>query len=145
MATHVTSDTANRVMTTEREAHLAKSAFEALEGPEGRLLIDRGSDDTVILPPELGRILQDVLRAMANGGTVTVGAIPDALTTSAAAAVLGVSRPTLMKLVKDGVLPAHSVGTHARLKAEDVLAERAARRERQRAAFAAVRDLEDDD
>lgn len=145
MATHVISESTNRVMTTPREAHLAQDAFEALEGHDGKLLIDQGSDHVSTVPPEIGRILQEVLHVMANGGTVTIGAIPDELTTSAAAALLGVSRPTLMKLIRDEVLPSHRVGSHTRLKADDVLAERSARRGRQRAAFAALRELEDED
>ena len=141
MATTVAEGT--RVMTTERESRLAKEILGVLDGPEGALAVERDGHLSRPLPPELGQILQQVLEVMARGGTVTVGSLPRELTTTSAAAVLGVSRPTLMLMIKDGRLPAHKVGTHTRLLAEDVLAERSARRARERAAFAELREIED--
>ena len=76
---------------------------------------------------------------------MTVSAIPQEVTTSTAAAMLGISRPTLMKLVTDGAIPAHKVGTHTRLLSGDVLEVKRARRERERAAFAELLELEGDD
>jgi excisionase family DNA binding protein len=69
--------------------------------------------------------------------------MPENLTTTAAASVLGVSRPTLMKMIKRHEIPAHKVGSHSRLRTEDVLAARTARRSKQRQAFDALRALED--
>ncbi len=56
----------------------------------------------------LGLLLQNVLHAVAAGSTVTVPAIPQEVTTSTAAAMLGISRPALMKMPRDGLLPAHA-------------------------------------
>ncbi len=61
-----------------------------------------------------------------------------------AAEILGISRPTLMKMVKEGTIPASRVGTHTRLQTDDVLSKLRERRERERAAFEALRALEDD-
>lgn len=72
-------------------------------------------------------------------------ATPREVTTSTAAAMLGVSRPTLMKMVKDGLLPSRKVGTHTRLLSSDVLAAKKARRARERAAFAALLEVEGDE
>ncbi|HRW19252.1 MAG TPA: excisionase family DNA-binding protein [Dermatophilaceae bacterium] len=132
-----------RVLTTEREAEQARSVLDDLRGPEGALSVERAGRRVAPLPPEVGRILQQVLDVMAAGGTVTVGMIPDEVTTSTAAGMLGVSRPTLMKMIKEGSIPSHKVGTHHRLKAEDVRAARRARRARERAAFDALRDEDD--
>lgn len=74
---------------------------------------------------------------------MTIGSLPRELTTTTAAAVLSISRPTLMTLIKNGTIPAHKAGSHTRLYAEDVLTARAARRARERAAFARLRDLDD--
>lgn len=133
----------DHVMTTAHEAALARDVLSELEGPEGVLLVERVGDPARRLPNEIGRILQEVLDVMARGGRVTIGAVPDELTTSAAAAILGVSRPTLMKMVRAGELPAHKVGSHHRLKADDVYAARRQRRARERAAFDALRDMDD--
>lgn len=134
---------ARRVITTPHQAEQARAVLRHLHGPEGVLSVERNGQRTVTLPPEVGRILQQVLDVMARGGTVTVGAVPEEITTSTAARILGVSRPTVMKMIHEGVLPAHMVGTHHRLKADDVYAARRARRARERAAFEAL--LEEDD
>lgn len=82
---------------------------------------------------------------MARGGTVTIGAVPEVLTTSAAAGILGISRPTLMKMINEGAIPSHMVGTHHRLRVDDVFAALFARRARERAAFAEHMELEGDE
>lgn len=133
----------DRVMTTEHEAALARDVLSELEGPEGVLLVERSSEPARKLPAELGRILQEVLNVMARGGKVTIGAVPEEVTTSTAAAMLGVSRPTVMRLIKEGQIPSHKVGTHHRLNSDDVFAVRRARRARERAAFDKLRDLDD--
>ncbi len=133
----------DHVMTSPHESALARDVLKELKGPQGVLLVERAGDPARKLPTELGRILQEVLDVMARGGRVTIGAVPEELTTSAAAAILGVSRPTVMKMVRDGQLPAHKVGSHHRMKADDVYAARRARRARERAAFDALRELDD--
>ncbi len=143
MASRVEST--SRVLTTDRDAEMARGVLDDLDGPHGSLRVDQGGPQTSPIPVELGRILQQVLEVMANGGTVTISATPDELTTSSAAAVLGVSRPTLLKMVAEGRLPAHRVGSHTRFHAPDVFAERRARRARERAAFDSLRLLDDDD
>lgn len=98
---------------------------------------------TATLPPELSAMVTDILRIVARGGSVTVGSMPEDVTTTVAAELLGVSRPTLMKLVAEGAVPATKVGSHTRLKSADVLEFRRARLERQRAAFERLLELED--
>ena len=52
------------------------------------------------------------------------------LTTQQAAELLGVSRPTVVKLIDDGKLPAETPGKRRRMvKLDDVLKYRARRRE----------------
>jgi len=135
----------SRLLTNDRDAEMARVVLGDLVGPTGRLSVGRVGADTTELPREIGLILQEVLRAVATGSSVTVTSIPNELTTSSAAAMLGISRPTLMKLVADGRLPAHRVGSHTRLASEDVVAFRKARRSRERAAFAELLDLEGDE
>ncbi|WP_159806123.1 helix-turn-helix domain-containing protein [Cellulomonas citrea] len=136
----------NRLLTNERDAEMAREVLDDLVGPAGQLAVGQvGSQVATPLPPELGVILQQVLRAVAEGSSVTVTSIPKELTTSSAAAMLGMSRPTLMRLVAEGHLPAHKVGSHTRLLADDVVAYRKARRARERAAFAELLELEGDE
>ena len=81
---------------------------------------------------------------MARGGAVTITSLPKEMTTTTAAAVLGVSRPTLMAMIREGRIPAHRVGSHHRLLADDVFAERSARRARERAAFVDLQEALDE-
>ena len=138
-------DSTNRVITSESDAHVAREVLDELQGPDGVLRVEHAGRIAEPIPPEVGRVLQQVLDVMAHGGTVTISSTPAELTTSSAAAILGISRPTLLKMVRADEIPSHQVGTHTRFRAEDVHAERRARRERERAAFAELRSLEDED
>lgn len=110
---------------------------------DARVRVESHGDATT-MPPELSRIISHILRVVAEGGTVTVGSLPNELTTTSAAQLLGVSRPTLMKMIKRGEIEAHKVGSHSRLRTDDVLAARRVRRERQRRALDELRILEDE-
>ncbi|MFC6088218.1 helix-turn-helix domain-containing protein [Saccharothrix lopnurensis] len=102
-----------------------------------------GQGTEVPVPDELSALIAQVVHAVARGHAVTVNAMPEELTTTAAAKLLGVSRPTLMRKINAGEIPSHKVGTHTRLRTVDVLRERDARRQRQLAAFNELRALED--
>lgn len=136
---------AGRLLVDERDAHMARDVLGTLEGPSGFLSVGRVDSNTEPLPREIGILLQDVLRAVASGRSVSISTIPREVTTSTAAAMLGISRPTLMKLVSEGQIAAHKVGTHTRLLADDVLEAKKSRRARERAAFQALLAVEGDD
>lgn len=96
------------------------------------------------LPAGLAHIIDQVIEAVAGGRSVTIGMLPEELTTTAAADVLGVSRPTLMKMITSGEVAAHKVGSHHRLRRDDVLVAKKARLIRQRQALEELRRLEDE-
>ncbi len=135
----------SRLLVDEQEARMARGVLSALDGPAGFLSVVHGAEEPAPLPREIGVLLQEVLRAVASGATLSLTTIPAEVTTSTAAAMLGVSRPTLMKLIKEGTIPAHKVGSHTRLLSEDVLAAKRARRARERASFAALLEAEEAD
>lgn len=141
-----TAITPNRLLASEHDSELARDTLESLRGPHGYLALG-GADGSASrpLPRELGVLLQEVLHAVASGSTVTVTTTPSVVSTSTAAALLNISRPTLMKLIRDGAIPAHNVGSHTRLRTEDVLEARRARRARERAAFEALLEAEADE
>lgn len=102
------------------------------------------SDGTVRkLPPELSKIIDQAFRALAANGSVTVGTMPDELTSNAAADVLGISRPTLLKLAKAGELESFKVGSHTRFKREVVTAFEAQREAARRVDMDELLTLED--
>lgn len=118
-----------------------REAIHLLEDRGGHLELAEGRQP---LPAGLARIIDQVIEAVAAGGNVTIGMLPEELTTTVAADVLGISRPTLMKMIDNGEITSHKVGSHHRLRRDDVLAAKKAKLARQRKALEELRDLEDE-
>lgn len=76
------------------------------------------------LPPTVAEDLAAILEAAADGERALVLRSPDDLTTEQAASLLGVSRPTVVRMIDEGKLPARMVGTHRRVTLSDVIAYR---------------------
>lgn len=77
-----------------------------------------------MLPAEVFEVLRDVVTAMAQGQAVTVASVHQRLTTQEAASLLGISRPTFVKLLEEGEIPYEQPGRHRRVLLSDVLAYR---------------------
>ena len=83
------------------------------------------------VPEHLAAFVSHVIHTVAQGATIQVRTMPDEVSTTVAADHLGISRPTLMKMIREGALDAHMVGTHHRIKwidLENFEARRAAER-----------------
>lgn len=124
---------------------MAREVLTELDSEHGSLAVSLGNEKTATVPAELRRLLTQVLESVASGATITISPVPTELTTSHAAALLGVSRPTLMKMIGDGRLPAHKVRSHTRLKSDDVFRLRRDMQAQRRAAFDELRELLDED
>ncbi|WP_266168962.1 helix-turn-helix domain-containing protein [Dyella subtropica] len=75
----------------------------------------------VAVPTSALRLLQQILTEMAAGNAVQVLAVQAELTTQQAAHLLHVSRPYLVKLLENHVLPFHRTGKHRRVYLADVM------------------------
>jgi excisionase family DNA binding protein len=104
------------------------SAF-ADPGTSGPIRVQT-EDGVVELPAAAAEAVRHLLVELASGAAVHVLAEDAELTTQEAADLLGISRTYLVRLVDQGKLPAHLVGTHRRLRAADVLAYQARRNAR---------------
>ena len=148
MSTILTSTHDRQVLaTTPTELGQAQQVVDELETKAGgQLSLNPGAErDFIMVPNELSSVVARVLSIVAAGGTVTIGSMPEELSTSTAAEQLGVSRPTLMKMIERQEIKAHKVGTHSRLRSSDVMEFRKARQARRRQAFEELRELEDPD
>ena len=93
----------------------------------------------VDLPKDVSVIVTTVLESLSKGSRVVISTTPKELRTTAAAEMLGISRPTLLELVREGELPSHKVGAHHRFLLNDVLEYRDKQQEIKREHFLAVR------
>ena len=113
---------------SDRDAALADLAGRKLEA------LIRGTDpvsarfgsgaEVVDIPTPAVRLLKEILDQMAHGNGVALTPLNAELTTRQAADLLQVSRTHLVQLLDDGRISCRKVGSHRRVRAEDVLAYR---------------------
>ena len=97
-----------------------------LLGPDG---------ERVPLPEEVYKVLTAVVEALREGKVITVVPQAQRLTTQEAADFLGISRPTLVKLLDRGKIPFEQPGRHRRILFSDLLSYVRRRREERTAAL----------
>jgi len=96
-----------------------------LTGGRIRLIDSRG--EAMNLPDELTDLLLRGVHELRRGNRVSLLSFGRLLTTQQAAELLGMSRPYLVRLLRRNELPYEMVGTHRRLRLDDVLSYRRAR------------------
>lgn len=89
-------------------------------GPRGRLVGPDGS--AIELPDQAYQVLRRIVEEMASGQAVIVRTTDPLLTTGQAAQFLGVSRPTLVRMLDNGVIPGERTGSHRRVQLADLVA-----------------------
>lgn len=115
---------------TETAARQASEALDALQGllpttrgTTMRLSIDgEGGRVEAIMPRAALELLLDMLAQMARGHAVSIVPTHAELTTQEAADLLNVSRPHLIELLEREAIPFRKVGSHRRVRAEDLFA-----------------------
>lgn len=97
-----------------------------------------GADVKTILPDELREMLTNVVMALRRGQAITLAPHALRLTTQQAADLLGISRPTLVKLLENGNIPYETPSRHRRIQLIDLLSYQASRRGENRDALGAL-------
>ena len=108
---------------SKEDSALARQASRAIattQPSELRVRMDDGQELT--LPKSATRLIAHLLTEMAQGNAVTIIPIHANLTTQEAADYLNVSRPYLIGLLEGGKIPFQMVGTHRRVRFEDLIA-----------------------
>jgi excisionase family DNA binding protein len=90
------------------------------------------------LPDRLYKILLRIIQDLVDGKAVSVTLAAQELTTQEAANFLGVSRQFLVRLLDEGKIPFHRVGTHRRVYLRDLIA---FRKERDRRRHDAIEEM----
>ena len=114
--------------TTTHDLALARDSGERLARavsttPNASLTISVGtSSDPITLPPSAAKLLIYGLAELAKGHDVRLLPVHAELTTHEAAELLNLSRPYVVRLLDDGKIHSHKVGTHRRVRLDDVLA-----------------------
>lgn len=106
------------------------SSKAALVDPAGK---------TRSIPDEIFRILDQVTNALASGEGITVVPQNAMMTTQQAADFLGISRPTLVRLLESGDIPFEKPGRHRRVRLDDLVAYQSASRTERRDALRELR------
>ena len=79
------------------------------------------SGEKMELPTAIYHLLKRLVMGMREGKTMLLVPENEVMTTQAAADYLGVSRPHFVKLLEDGEIPHHTVGTHRRVHFSDLV------------------------
>ncbi|PYC20249.1 DNA-binding protein [Aquipseudomonas alcaligenes] len=105
----------------ESRRQLAAFLSTKLETQRIEILDDEQRPHTVQLPAFALRLLDEILSELAMGNAVKVVPIHAELTTQEGADLLNVSRPHLVKLLDENVIPHTKVGRHRRVKFADLM------------------------
>lgn len=120
------------VIATEKEAGLIKSLDIVLKAKTKNYAKLVGTNkEEIALPESVYSVLRQVVHLMASGRAVSLVPLEHELTTQKAADLLNVSRPFLIKLLEQGEIAHIKVGSHRRIRFEDLMAYKQ-RRDRER-------------
>jgi excisionase family DNA binding protein len=139
----ITTDLSRTALPLEQEVlaaakgQRALAAYLATQGEVQQIQIydDKNKAHRIELPTSALRLLVDILAELADGNAVKVVPIHAELTTQEAADLLNVSRPHLVKLLEEGVVPFHKTGKHRRVLFADLMRYREQREEASHAAM----------
>lgn len=120
------------LITVPDEVKAAASVAQSLSATDDATVVVPGKEP-VRLPQPLLKVLSAAAQAFAEGKEVVVGSQDTFLTTQEAADIIGVSRPTMVKLLESGEVPFERPNSHRRIRLGDLAAYDAAESSRRRA------------
>ena len=116
------------VVATESEQPILVQLNKVLvETPTKKARLIGPDGEEIELPDSVFQILKRLVYHLKSGKVVNIIATAKKMTTQDAADILNVSRPYLIKLLKDGEIPFEMVGSHRRIKFDDLMEYKKAR------------------
>jgi excisionase family DNA binding protein len=124
---------AETIMPKSEERSALSSLVELLQHPRSRTLTVLSGDTQAEVPASVQSVLTQIAEILASGRGLAIMAIDRELTTREAADLLGISRPTLIKLLDAGEIDYTRPNSSRRIPLDQVLAyrERRSRKRRQ--------------
>lgn len=110
------------VSLAEKSSRVLSDYLKQTNTPTLQLINKEQENKKIILPTQALQLLVDILEHIKQGNTVSIISIQSELTTQQAADILNVSRPYLIHLLEEGIIPHRKVGTKRRILSEDIIA-----------------------
>src|ERR1700733_4752183 len=118
----MTAITERTVMPPEHPEGLSGVLALLVPQPAGHATLTGPDGTRLELPAEVFEVLREVVAALSQGLAITVAPHQTVLSTGEAAQLIGVSRPTLVRLLESGEIAFDKPGRHRRVRLVDLLA-----------------------
>ena len=109
------------VISPQLEAQSIKELDRILSVKDFQAKLVGANGEKINIPEPIYQVLLQVVHAMASGKAISIIPQQQELTTQQAAEFLNVSRPYLIKLLEQGEIPHIKVGSHRRVRFDDLM------------------------
>lgn len=86
-----------------------------------KFIMTKADGEAIVLPQVVSQVLYEIITILSQGGSMTIIPMDKELTTQQAADILNVSRPYLVKLLENDIIPYHKTGTHRKILMKDLI------------------------
>ena len=104
----------------QEEKQLIEKLKHLFEASNSHPVLISSTGEEILLPESVYRALHQVIQAMALGKSITIISHDQEMTTQEEADFLNVSCPYLIKLLEQGKVPYIKVGSHRRIRFQDL-------------------------
>lgn len=109
------------IMAQKQEADSIRQLEHILSLQDSPAKLVGADGKAITIPESVYQVLRQVVHAMALGQAISIAPQEQEMTTQQAADILNVSRPYLIKLLEQGEIPYIKVGTHRRIRHQDLI------------------------
>jgi excisionase family DNA binding protein len=108
------------ISASEQEQLIIKRMVQLFRSESSQAKLVGSDGEEIPLPESLYHALRDTTTLLSRGHAVVITPADHEFSTQQAAEFLNVSRPFLLKLLKEGQIPHHMVGSHRRIRFDDL-------------------------